>query len=100
MGSNLQRDDIFNIVKDSLKETAEINEIVIEEDISERTPLYGQKGTLDSITLVGLLVSIEEKLNDMDCNITIASDKAFSKKISPFLNIRTLVNFIEELLNE
>jgi acyl carrier protein len=96
---SLDRFGIFSVIRDSLKETAEVNDITIEEEISERTPLYGQKGLLDSIALVGLTASVEESLSKMGYNITIASDKAFSRKTSPFLNVRTLANFIEELLN-
>jgi acyl carrier protein len=100
MGIGLERQDIFNVVKDSLEEVAETNNIAIKESISEKTPLYGEQGYLDSIALVGLTVSIEEKLSHVGHDITIASEKAFSRKIGPFLNVRTLANFIEELLNE
>ena len=100
MNRNLKRDEIFKVIRDSLKETAEVNDIPMKEEISEKTPLYGQKGNLDSIALVSLIVSVEERLSEIGDNVTIASEKAFSRKISPFLNVRTLVNFIEELLNE
>jgi acyl carrier protein len=100
MSKNLKRNEIFKVIRDSLKETAEVNDIPIEGEISEKTPFYGQKGLLDSIALVSLIVSVEERLSEMGYNVTIASEKAFSRKISPFLNIRTLVNFIEELLDE
>lgn len=99
MDSDLSREDIFNIVRDSLKEIAEINNIALVDEISEKTPLYGEKGILDSVSLVGLVVSIEEKLSEMNYYVTIASERAFSRKINPFLNIRTLINFIEELLD-
>ena len=100
MTVELERQSIVNIIKDSLEETAEINDIAIDASISERTALYGKQGCLDSIALVGLVVSVEEKLSNIGYNITIASAKAFSREISPFLNVRTLANFIEELLNE
>ena len=73
----LERDEIFEIIQYSLKETAEVNDIALEEEISERTPLYGQKGLLDSIALVGLVASVEERLGEMGYNVTIASEKAF-----------------------
>lgn len=100
MNANLSKDEIFGAIRGSLKEAAEINDIPIEGEISEKTPLYGQKGLFDSIALVGLIVSVEERFSEMGYNITIASEKAFSRKISPFLNVRTLLNFIEDLLNE
>ena len=95
----LERDEIFEIIQYSLKETAEVNDIALEEEISEKTPLYGQKGLLDSIALVGLVASVEERLGEMGYNVTIASEKAFSRKTSPFLNVRTLANFVKELLD-
>ena len=91
--------DILRVIASVLKEVAEINEIDIHK-IDENTPLYGNRGCLDSLDLVTLITGIEEKLSEADYDITIASEKAFSKKISPFLNVKTLERFIKELMKE
>jgi len=98
MADGLEKESILNIIEDSLKKTAEANDIAIDADISEKTQLYGKQGLLDSLALVGLVVSMEEKLSSLGYNVTIASEKAFSKEISPFLNVGALAKFIEDLL--
>ena len=77
----------------------EINEERDEKfEINESLTLIGNSGVLDSMDLVNLTVEIEEKLSDqLDIEITIASDKAFSRKKSPFYNISSLTDFILEL---
>lgn len=66
--------------------------------ISDDTKLLGKNGVLDSMDLVNLTAEIEERLSDeMDIDITIASEKAFSRKKSPFYNINSLSSFILEL---
>lgn len=96
----LSGEDIFLIVKECVEEVCDINSIKINEKITERTPLYGERGNLDSLALVSLVASIEQRFADDGLEISIMSDKAFSKKISPFLNIGTLVRFIRDLLKE
>ena len=94
----LTKEKIFEIVEDAFKEVCEINNISIKEEINMKTPLYGDRGYLDSLGLVNLIAAIEERLTDRGWNITIASEKAFSRRISPFLTIGTLVKFIKELI--
>ena len=44
---------------------------------------------------------VEEKIaNEFDKTITLVSDKAFSKKYSPFKTVDRIVDYIIELLNE
>lgn len=88
--------DILGLIKSALKEVAEMNEIDIPQ-IDEKTPIYGKRGYLDSVALVHLIVDIEEELSEMGYDITIASEKAFSRNISPFLSVKTLERFIKEL---
>lgn len=98
MHNLLTKEKIFEIVEDAFKEVCEINNISIKEEINMKTPLYGDRGYLDSLGLVNLIAAIEERLSDRGWNITIASEKAFSRRISPFLTIGTLVKFIKELI--
>ena len=68
---------------------------------STETELYGKGGVLDSLGLVGLLASIEERVDDIyDVTITIADERALSKKHSPFRTVGSLVDYIDVLLKE
>jgi acyl carrier protein len=63
--------------------------------------LFGKEGNLDSLGLVNLIVSIEEKINDtFGKTITLADERAMSQKHSPFKTIGTLSEYIGKLLSE
>ncbi len=64
------------------------------------SPLFGDGG-LDSLGLVRFIVLVEERIDDQtDIELTIASEKAMSRKTSPFRTLRSLAEFIEECLQE
>lgn len=66
---------------------------------SEDTVIFGANSKLDSLGLVNLIVSLEEKVNDAFAkNITLADERAMSLEKSPFRTVRTLSDFILELL--
>lgn len=68
---------------------------------SIETKLFGEDAALDSLGLVSLIVSIEERIEDITgTSITLADDKAMSRKSSPFKNVSSLAEYIEELLKD
>ena len=92
---------IENLIITSVKE---INEQLPQEQQlgqSTKTVLFGKDGRLDSLSLVNLLVIIEQNIKDeFDVSITIADEKAMSQKRSPFRTIGTLADYIDMLLRE
>lgn len=67
----------------------------------EKTELFGSDGQLDSMSLVSLIVSIEEALeNKFGKSILLASEKAMSQRRSPFVTVGSLVDYTEQLLQE
>jgi acyl carrier protein len=68
-------------------------------DREDDCELYGQSGMLDSISLVTLIVKIEEKIEkEFDASIILANEKAMSQKRSPFLTVGSLSTYIESLI--
>ena len=58
-------------------------------------PLAGKDSTIDSIALVNLIFSIEERIHDeMGVAIEITAEKALSQSRSPFRTPRTLIDYI------
>ena len=92
---------IENLIITSIKE---INEQLPQEQqfsTTLKTVLFGKDGKLDSLGLVTLLVTIEQNIEDeFDVSITIADERAFSQKRSPFRTIGTLADYIDMLLKE
>ena len=88
------------IVLEAVKEVSEegVREL---EGANPDTPLYGLNGTLDSIALVRLLSEVEFLINDeFDKDVVLANERAMSQKISPFRSIRSLVAYIQKILEE
>ncbi len=65
------------------------------------TLLYGEGALLDSLGLVTLVMEAEQRINErFACSITLANEKAFSQKNSPFRSIKSLAEYIALLLTE
>lgn len=68
---------------------------------SLKTPLFGKSGKLDSLGLVTLCVTVEQKIEeDFGIAITIADERAMSQEKSPFLTVETLADYVGSLLKE
>ena len=67
---------------------------------SPHSPLFGDGG-LDSMGLVSFIVMVEERIEDVTgVALTLASDKAMSRRTSPFQSLGTLAEYVRECLAE
>ncbi|MBI4559137.1 MAG: hypothetical protein HY706_16250 [Candidatus Hydrogenedentes bacterium] len=91
------RDKVIRLIYAAVDE---INETLPQErqvTKSVETVLFGRSSTLESLDLVGLIVSLEEKLQEeFDTSFTLADERAMSQQRSPFRNIGTLADYISE----
>lgn len=96
----MNKDDVKKIlIKIVVEETQALLES--EENLNEATVLLGAEGILDSMGLVSLIVAVEQDVEDeFGKEITIADAKAMSQKNSPFRTVGSLVDYIDNLLNE
>lgn len=68
---------------------------------STDTILFGRSGVLDSLGLVNLIVTVEERVEEeFGVAITIADERAMSQENSPFKSVGTFANYISFLLEE
>ncbi len=68
---------------------------------STGTVLFGEGGRLDSLGLVSFIVAAEQKLTEMaDISLTLADEKAMSRRNSPFRTVGSLAEYIGERLAE
>ncbi|MGC8453738.1 MAG: hypothetical protein ACL9RN_12100 [Cylindrospermopsis raciborskii] len=89
--------EILNLVINVVRETGEFQEKQLLVNPTESTRLFGD--TLNSMELVMLIAELEERIADQfGVRLILADDRAMSRKTSPFLSIKTLVNYIEFLL--
>ncbi|HEB50696.1 MAG TPA: acyl carrier protein [Desulfobulbus sp.] len=68
---------------------------------SAETVLFGEGGRLDSLGLVTFIVAAEQKVTEVaGITLTLADEKAMSRRNSPFRTVGTLAEYIGERLAE
>ena len=90
------------IVQQILKAAEEMNEQLekkIPVEMGVDAPLFGPGAALDSLGLVSVVVAVEQSLADeFEVELSLASDRAFAQKNSPFRTIGSLADYAESLL--
>ena len=80
-----------------LKDFIDENKIDLDKDIvlDENIRLIGTSPVFDSMELVQFIVDVETLLDDeFNIEIELTSEKAMSRRNSPFISINTLTKFI------
>ncbi len=97
----ITKDEVLKLVLDALKVHCDEAAIPIDISKGEELRLFGGESLLDSLGLVGLIVSIEELIEDnFNKSLILADEKAMSRRTSPFAKVSYLVEYILELINE
>lgn len=95
--------------KEKIKEIVltQVREIVLtfEEgnmfEVNENTILFGSGSSIDSLSLVSVIVDLEAFFsNEHGFDISLTDDRAMTREISPFDSITSLVDYIFEIINE
>ena len=94
-------DRILEIILNNLTEINEDLERKVPTDKGPDAPLFGAASALDSIGLVSLVTAVEQDVEDeYDVLITIADERAVSRKKSPFATVGMLAEYVAELVKE
>lgn len=95
-----RRQEIIDLVMSVVNElNDELEAKIPVEEQGIEAPLYGRGGVLDSLGIVSLTVAVEQGMEDeLDVTIALADDKAMSQKNSPFRTVRSLVDYVESLI--
>jgi acyl carrier protein len=72
----------------------------IQDKVDTDTVLFGGEAALDSMGLVNVVIDIESFFHAEGYNISLTSERAMSRRSSPFRTVSTLVDFIAELIDE
>lgn len=95
------QEKIQNIIFQALKNLADELENPELENPNVQTKIYGNEGNLDSLALVSFITDVEEMIDlEFNTNITLADEKAMSSRNSPFKDVETLTQYIQNLLEE
>lgn len=94
------KEKIEEIVFSQTKEFFDNSDYQLTTLIDKNMRLIGDASSLDSIGLVSLIVEVEDSINEyFDAELVLASEKAMSARTSPFINLGTLIRYIEDELN-
>lgn len=95
------QEKIQNIIIQALKNLADELENPQLQNPNSQTKIYGANGNLDSLALVSFITDVEEMIdNEFNTNITLADEKAMSSRNSPFKDVNTLTQYIQNLIQE
>lgn len=86
---------IINIIYRALQ--ALNGELPVDKQVSlgPQTRLFGPEATLDSLSLVSVIVDVEAGvLDELGKTVSLTDDEAMSQEVSPFSTVETLADYI------
>ncbi len=96
----MERTVALDIVKSCLRNAMEQSGAA-DAEVTDETVIVGPGAVLDSITVVSLIVDIEQRLEmEHDVSITLASERAMSQRSSPFRNASVLADHVLAVIAE
>jgi acyl carrier protein len=97
------REKLADLVHRTVDEVNEDLELEGSMKISSDTKavLYGSGAAIDSMTLVSLVVAVEDNLRrELGSPVTLADEKAMSMKRSPFTTLDSLIDYLIVVVEE
>lgn len=97
----MNRDQILNIVINQVNELKDTLPESQQFETNEDTVLFGENSNIDSLSLVSVIVDLETQFStDYNYEISLTDDRAMTREVSPFSSIKSLVDYIYEVINE
>ena len=85
-----------NIVFNSINIVSQDSPFELNKIDPNSTPLLGELSAIDSLTLVRLLITIEQEIESQTGRaVSIVDESTFSSEVSPFSTVSTLISHIK-----
>ena len=88
--------EITKMIVETIKDYLTTHDVF--HQINEQTCLIGKDTIVDSMGLVTIIIDIESNFLDKGYEVPLTSEKAMSKKTSPFRSVKALSNYIVDIL--
>ena len=98
--SAITDDAIREVVLKAMRNANEARDAASQLAVAADAPIFGPDSSLDSLGLVGLLLDIEEGLQEIGCDVVLSDERAVSQKRSPFRSVQSLVSYVSTLARE
>jgi len=93
------REQVFRVVKEAMQDLNDELEYETLRNVTYETPVFGGEASIDSLSLVRLVLGLERDISDIFCKtVQLANEKAMSYRNSPFRTVGALVDYIVEKL--
>ena len=96
----MNKEELYKVV---VKQLEYLNETLPEEQkflVSRETILFGKGSSIDSLSLVSVIVDLEGFFfEEIGLEISLTDDNAMTREISPYDNVSNLVDYLDELIN-
>lgn len=97
----MTKQEITAIVINQVEQLNETFPEVQKITVNENTVLFGNGSSIDSLSLVSVIVDLEMLFSDEHgFDISLTDDRAMTREISPFDSVTSLVEYIFEIINE
>jgi hypothetical protein len=97
----MNKDEIFQVVAAQLNTLNDTLPDGQKFNVDHKTMLFGRGSSIDSMSLVSVIVDLETYfLDEHNIEVCITDDRAMNREISPFDNVNNLVDYLHELINE
>jgi acyl carrier protein len=97
----MTKQEITAIVINQVEQLNETFPEVQKITVNENTVLFGNGSSIDSLSLVSVIVDLEMLFSDEHgFDISLTDDRAMTREISPFDSVTSLVDYIFEIINE
>jgi len=97
----MTKQEITAIVINQVEQLNETFPDVQKITVNENTVLFGNGSSIDSLSLVSVIVDLEMLFSDEHgFDISLTDDRAMTREISPFDSVISLVDYIFEIINE
>lgn len=90
-----RKDAVIDIIYTALRALNEELDAERRVALSPHTRLFGPEATLDSLSLVSVIVDVETAVQDKFARpVSLTDDKAMSQEVSPFSDVNALADYI------
>lgn len=100
MTQTIDKEAITNIILDAIRDANQLRLPELQIGVSKDEPLFGGAGLLDSLSLVALLLDIEDLLLDIGFEVSLSSEDAMSQKRNPYRDVPSLADYIHTQLGQ
>ena len=91
----LSREDLQKIVFEALEAVNDERSAEERFAVGPDTLLFGPDAPLDSLSLVSVIVDVEQAVSDAaGTEVSLTDDRAMSQEVSPFTDVEALTSYI------